>query len=146
MNMKQKIFAIGMSAVMALSAFCVQAQERERDIKIMIGAEELICEEAPFIENDRVLVPMRAIFEALDATVGWDAATSTVSAVRGESFLVLQIGNKTLFLDEKTVELDVVPVIVDSRTYVPLRAVSEALNMDVLWKAETRTVEINEKA
>ncbi|MDO4540379.1 MAG: copper amine oxidase N-terminal domain-containing protein, partial [Syntrophomonadaceae bacterium] len=114
-------------------------------ISIMLDGAELVTEPAPYIVNDRTLVPMRAIFEALDATVTWDETERSVTAVRDTDTILLYIGSTTAYVNEAAVILEAAPEIDAAtwRTMVPLRFVSEALGCDVDWKAETLTVIID---
>jgi hypothetical protein len=89
---------------------------------------------APFIENDRTLVPMRSIFEEIDAQVDWNAETRTVTAIRGGSTISLTIDSDTMYKDGTPILLDVPARIYAGTTYIPLRAVCEALNATVEWK------------
>ena len=93
-------------------------------------------------EHGRVLVPMRAIFEALGAEVGWDNGTQTATAVKSDKTVSLQIGSPQMRVNNSTVTLDATPQIVLTRTLVPLRAVSEALGATVSWDQATQTVNI----
>ncbi len=92
--------------------------------------------------NDRTLVPMRAIFEALGADVSWNDAEKTVTAKKDEIVIVLKIGSEKFFKNLENVPLDTPAVIQNDRTYIPLRAVSEALENTVDWNGETKTITI----
>lgn len=96
----------------------------------------------PRIINDRTMVPLRSIFEALGATVKWDNSTKTVTSVRGDITVKLTIGDHEMKKNDTAIALDSPAVIVDSRTLVPVRAVSEAFGCKVLWNDETKTVSI----
>ena len=121
--------------------------------RIMIDNEYLSFTDAqPFIENDRTLIPMRAVFEALNADIFWDEDTRTVIAQRQEgeasTVVTLQADSTRAFVKKgdaqvEEIGLDVPAKIVDDRTYVPLRFVAEALNEEVLWDNEAYTVIIN---
>lgn len=109
-------------------------------IRIMINGKLQSFEQAPFIENGRTLVPLRAIFEALSAQVQWDDATKTVTATRGDRTVQLTIGQAEATVSGQTVQLDVPALIRDGRTFVPLRFVSEALGAGVDWDGHAKTV------
>jgi hypothetical protein len=98
----------------------------------------------PFIRSGRTLVPVRAISEGLGARVQWDAATRTVTVsfdvLNGTRIVKMTIGEMDYQIDGKHARMDVAPTIVGGRTFVPLRAVSEALGAQVDWNAATRTV------
>lgn len=144
---KKLIFALSTAAVMTAGASSVFAAD---DITVTLDGKNIDFDVAPIIENDRTLVPLRAIFEALGAQVDWDDATKTIISAKGDVNCVLQIGNANMFVstttDAKTETvvktLDVPAKIVEDRTLIPLRAVSEAYSCLVDWDGNTRTVTI----
>ena len=97
---------------------------------------------APQIIESRTMVPLRAIFEALDASVDWDDATKTVKSTKGDTTISLTIGENKLTKNGEAKELDVPAQIVESRTLVPVRAISEAFDCKVEWEDTTKTVKI----
>ena len=132
--------AAALTAAGASSAFAAD------DITVKLDGNAIKFDVAPIIENDRTLVPLRAIFEALGAQVEWDGANETVISAKGNRSCVLQIGNENMFVttdgNTEIKTLDVPAKIVEDRTLIPLRAVSEAYNCTVDWDGETRTVTI----
>ena len=140
----KKFFSIILTLCI-LASFATVANA-ENDVKILLNGTEVQSDVAPFIENDRTMVPARAIFEAMGAQVTWDAENSTVLMVRqkGEEFtsVVLQIGLEYAFVNSESVSLDSPAKIVNDRTFVPLRFIIEAFNEGINWDNETRTVSI----
>src|SRR5207244_11019777 len=88
----------------------------------------------------RVMVPLRGVLEKLGAFVGWNAATHTVTASRGNLDLQLPIGARTASVNGRQVPLDVPAMTIAGTTMVPLRFVGETLGADVAWDAPTQTV------
>ncbi len=128
---------IAVMMVVTLTATMVSA---EQDISVKLNGEAIAFDVQPQIINDRTMVPLRAIFEALGATVEWDGDTRTVTSTKGEITIKLTIGENKLYKNDAAVELDVPGQIVDDRTLVPVRAISEAYECEVEWEADTRTV------
>lgn len=95
------------------------------------------------IINSRTMVPMRKIFELLGASIEWNGGNRTVLATKDDISIKLQIGNEIaeVIRDGKTekVKLDSKPVIVNNRTLVPLRFISESLEKQVGWDAQNQT-------
>lgn len=117
--------------------------ESKDDIKILLDKLILdFSDQNPILEDGRVLVPMRAIFEALGATVEWDEETRTITARKGDTIITLQIGKNEIVKNGETVELDTKAQIMNDRTLVPLRAVSESFDNKVEWNGEEKTVTI----
>jgi len=122
-----------------LMATTVNAQS---DIKIMINGAEFENQTEAVVENDRVLVPMREIFEALGATISWDGEKRQVNAQKEADNLVFTIGENMLYKNGEAKEMGTEAIIKNDRTLVPVRAVSESFGAQVGWDGENRTVTI----
>lgn len=96
---------------------------------------------APFIIDSRSFVPVRFVSEALNEKVSWDAKNKEV-VISGSNLIKLKIGNKNFVVNGVERNMDVAPFIIDSRTFVPVRFISEALGMDVQWNGNLRKVTI----
>lgn len=96
----------------------------------------------PRVVGQRVLVPLRGVFEEMGAFVSWDGATQTVSATHGDKDVRLQIGQRRAMVEGELVNLDVPAQLVGGRTMVPLRFISEALGAGVDWNEGERLVMI----
>lgn len=84
-------------------------------------------------KNNRTMVPVRFVSEALGAKVDWVAKTQTVNITQGQTHITFRVGQKYVNKDGKSIVLDAIPVIKNTRTFVPLRFVSEALHAKVAW-------------
>lgn len=115
----------------------------ENDIQVKLDGKTLSFDVPPQIINDRTMVPLRAIFEALGATVDWNQETKTVTSTKGDTTIKLTIDSNTMYVNDNTVTLDSPACVVDDRTLVPVRAISEAYNTKVDWNGDTRTVVIS---
>ena len=95
------------------------------------------------IINSRTMVPMRKIFELLGASIEWNGGNQTVLATKDDISIKLQIGNEIAEViragKTEKVKLDSKPVIVNNRTLVPLRFISESLEKQVGWDAQNQT-------
>ena len=111
------------------------------DITVTLnGAAIDFADQPATIVEGRTLVPLRAIFEALGASVEWDQATKTVTSAMDDTTVKLTIGDNNLYKNGEAVTLDVPAQIINSRTMVPARAIAEAYGVDVQWDSATRTV------
>lgn len=97
----------------------------------------------PIIENGRTLVPFRAIFYVLGLEVDWDEDTRTVTGYNDNTKIVLEIGSNIAYVNGKPVPLDVPAKIINSRTVVPIRFISESLDRNVEWDSALRRVYID---
>ena len=107
--------------------------------RMFVNDEQIDLDVPAQLINDRTMVPLRAIFEALDAKVEWDDETQTVTAYRGTVSISLQIGSTSLFVNRVEKVIDVPAQLVDARTLVPVRAISEAFGCAVTWDDATET-------
>ncbi|MBR4874301.1 MAG: leucine-rich repeat protein [Clostridia bacterium] len=114
------------------------------EIMVSVNNVLLTFDQPPVIVDNRTLVPLRAIFEALGATVDWNAKTRTVTAVRGKDKISLVVDTNVLNKNGKETEIDVPAKIIGDRTMVPVRAISEALDSNVEWNPYVRTVYITD--
>ncbi|OQB15213.1 MAG: hypothetical protein BWY15_00583 [Firmicutes bacterium ADurb.Bin193] len=114
-------------------------------IKVEIDGKEYTFDPAPMLVNDRTMVPMRYIFEIMGATVSWEEATETVTAVKDDTTIVLQIGNTEATVNGAKKILDVPAMLHQDRTMVPLRFISESLGADVQWIEVNNMVVITTK-
>ncbi|MBQ7875812.1 MAG: hypothetical protein IJ316_00840 [Clostridia bacterium] len=111
-------------------------------IQIIVDGKMLKVDTDPYIKNDRTMVPMRAIFEALGATVSWDNDTRTAIGVKDNNEVEITIGENVLYKNGEAIELDCVAEITNNRTMVPVRAISEAFDYIVEWDNEAKVVNI----
>ncbi len=116
------------------------ANQIPEEISVTINGNQVWFDQPPVIENDRTLVPLRAIFEALGATVDWNENTQTVTAVNGDVTISLTIGSDILYVNDSSVILDVPAQLQGGRTLVPVRAVAESFNCMVDWDELSQTV------
>ena len=115
-----------------------------KDIEVKVNGKLITFDQPPVIVDGRTLVPLRAIFEALGATVDWYSETATVVSKRGNTTIKMTIGSNTMQKDGKDISLDVPAQLISDRTLVPARAVAEAFGCNVDWNGNTQTVTITE--
>lgn len=138
------------TALIALFLFMPAAYAS--DVSVIINGKPLNSDNEAVIVEDRVLVPMRAIFESLGAEINWNEDEYTVYASYMNSAMKIPIGSKTLYMgiinsDGMQVfsserDIDVSATLINDRTYVPVRAVAEAFKSKVSWDESERRVTI----
>ena len=122
-------------------------------VGVRLNGRMLSFDAQPFIENDRTLIPLRGVMEGLGADVEWDGQKSTVSVFTEDVSIQLVIGENTAkvvktvdgLASEQTVELDAAAKLVDDRTFIPVRFVSETLGANVDWDNDLRIVIIEDE-
>ena len=141
----KKIIPIILSLTAVMSTSTALAEE---NITVMLNGQAMDFDVAPIIQNDRVLVPMRAIFEELHCSVDYtdiDGKQIITAKLNENNSIGLVIGSDEMQIHNQKIKLDTAPIIVNDRTLVPLRAVSEAFDYDVNWDEDTKTVTISKE-
>ena len=114
-------------------------------IKVVLDGQNLSFEAPPINENGRVMVPMRAIFEALGSEVYWCETTRAINATKGDITIRLTLDQAEATVNEETVTLQAPARLINSRTFVPLRFVAEALNCEVNWDGAAQLITITSR-
>lgn len=112
------------------------------EISVVVNGQKLSFDAPAFIYNNRTFVPLRAIFESLGASIDWDGSTKTVTATKGSTKVTATITDYVMTKNGDAQILDAFPMIVSSRTFVPVRAIAQSFDCKVNWEASTKTVEI----
>jgi GH25 family lysozyme M1 (1,4-beta-N-acetylmuramidase) len=112
-------------------------------LQAMINGKEQQLDIAPFTVENRTMVPIRFISEALGAKVNWNPAKQQVTINMNNATLVLTNGQKTALVNGKAVTLDVPSRIVKDRTFVPLRFISENLGRHIDYNTNTQSITIS---
>lgn len=139
--MKKKI-AMLLSALILSCSFLTAQPAQAQDIIVTIDGEQLQTDQAPIIQTGRTLVPLRSIFEALGAEVTWYQASGSIYCYRNDASISLTVNDHYAYINGSQVYIDQPPIIVNNRTLVPVRVVSEALGATVVWDNVDRTVTI----
>jgi hypothetical protein len=111
---------------------------------------------SPFISNGRVLVPVRYLADALGAKISWVApGQNVIDITSGFTIVVITIGSTTIEVtsgggsniatSSKSSQMDVAPVIKNSRAYLSARYLAEALDFNISWNAATQTIALSKR-
>ena len=93
----------------------------------------------PLSRGGRMMLPIRFVAEAFGAAVGWDGDTATATVAAGDTVITVQIGAGQIFVNGNAVPLDTAAFIEGGRTYLPVRAIADALGAAVEWDGDTAT-------
>ena len=143
----KKLTAAAMAAMMLASGTAFADGGADGKISVIVDGKTLEFDQPPIMEGDRVLVPFRAIFEALGCSVDYHSygETETVNAKMGSKSLGLTIGSTEIYASGEAKTIDVAPKIVNDRTLVPVRVASESFGAEVVWDEAENTVNITSK-
>lgn len=112
---------------------------------LKVDGKSLSCEVPPIVFNDYSVVPARDVFEHLGAEVGWNSRTEQVTVNYGRTQILMTINQTTVFKDGQTQKMPIAPKIINGKTMIPVRYVSEALGFDVNFDSKTDTISITTK-
>ena len=141
--MKKKfwVYTLAMSFILP---FCQTTSVlASNEIKVTINNEAVSFDVPPQTINGRTMVPMRAIFEKLGASVEWEGTTKTIIGTKGTSTIKMVIGSNNMSVNGVYTSLDSPATTINGLTLVPVRAIAESLDCDVKWDNATKTVVIN---
>lgn len=139
----KRFLSLILSVFIIISGISVFAED---NVTVILDSQKLEFDVPPMLIDERTLVPMRKIYEALGAKVNWVEEAQTIIATYNTDVIAMEIGKNVMSVtnlfsgETKEINLDVPPQLIDSRTLVPVRAISEALGKTVDWVDETWTV------
>jgi len=112
------------------------------DVAVTIDGIAQTFEVAPRIINNRTMLPLRAIAEALGMEVDHERATNTAILTLDDLTVTHVIGTNVITVNGVSATFDVASMIIENRTLVPVRMLAEAIGADVEWEPATRTAVI----
>jgi phosphate transport system substrate-binding protein len=128
--------------IIGLLISLIPANALARNISIVFDGRTVPSDVQPVIQRETTMVPMRLIFEVLGADVDWDGSTQTITAKKAANTIRLTLGSRTATINGRTVSLTEPANLINNRTMVPIRFVSEALGARVEWVAAASTVRV----
>lgn len=140
--MKRILSILLLSLILVTSQPLIAPAQGQETVSVLIDGLTLNLDVSPIIQNNRTLVPFRAIAEAMNINVSWDNQTQTVNATDGSKTVRLQINNRTAYCNNTPITLDIAPQIISGRTLIPLRFFSEAFECQVNWDSAKYQVRI----
>ncbi|HVL40436.1 MAG TPA: copper amine oxidase N-terminal domain-containing protein [Fimbriimonadaceae bacterium] len=121
----------------------VRTMPRAGAIHVNVNARPVVFPDMqPIMYGDRVMVPIRGVFEHMGAHVRYEPWARRVVAFRGNRTVILEIGKNLAKVDGVNVVMDAEPVIQGDRTLVPLRFLAESLDSAVVWRPEDNMITI----
>ena len=96
-------------------------EKKDGEVGVQVNGSQLIFDQNPVIRNNKVLVPLQKIFEALGATIKWNEGTKTFTVTKGGTTIKLTIGSVKAYVNGKLVKLDQPPIVVNGCTLVSVK-------------------------
>lgn len=151
----KRILCMMLSLILCFSCFAVFAADETQDLSILLqidnpqmlvnGVEKEIDfgrGTAPILQNNKTLLPVRAIVEEMGGTVLWDGASQEVTLSLGANEIRLVIDSTTAYLNDTAQTLDVAPTVLNDRTMLPIRFIAESFKFSVDWNETEQMITI----
>jgi trimeric autotransporter adhesin len=107
---------------------------------LTVNGKGMTIDQAPIIIQERTMVPVRLLVEAMGGQVDWRDEDRRVTVRKGDHLIDMWIDNKTLIVDGNRIDYDVAPMIVNDRTMLPLRLIAESLGWKVGWEDSSMSI------
>lgn len=114
----------------------------QKPVSVLINGSAFESDVPPIIQNNRTLVPLQAIAEAMNIDISWDEQTGIANAADGDTSVRLQINNATGYRNNTPTTLDVSPQNINGSFMIPLRFFAESFNYQVDWNSELYQVSL----
>jgi peptidylprolyl isomerase len=142
--LKTRFVYVFLSVVVGILLFSSSSSAfADSQVSLVVNGQTIQCSQPPQIINGRTLVPLRDLDDALGAQTTWDANTQQVTVSTTVYNIAMTIGSTTLTVNGQAQTMDVAPVIIGGRTFLPARYVAEALGYQVAWDATSQAVVIS---
>lgn len=120
------------------SRVLVQVNEQYLHVVAGVGAE-------PFIEKGRTMVPLKALADVFGFEVKWDQGEKKITLTKESMVITMVIGKTEIWVNDNKQTSETAPMIKNNVTFLPIRELAEALDIEVKWDSATRTATFTEK-
>lgn len=131
--MKKLTMIIGLLILVSLVSFAT-------DIRLIVNDNDITSYSNPVVINDRLMVPIKFVTDEIGGQTVWNGDDRTVTITKGASSINLWIDSPVFLLNGDYLISDVAPKIINDRTYVPVKLISNVFGIDVAWQEDTRQV------
>jgi hypothetical protein len=133
------------AAVPFSSAFTA-AEEADSSVKLVINDNLIGGDQQPVIINNLTYLPLRIMFNSIQANFTWDGENKSITATKGNNTLKMWVNKQEYLLNDTEKTMASVPVILNGSTYVPVRLVTDSFGIGISWDGQTRTVKITDNS
>lgn len=110
------------------------------NIRVVANGEWVTFPTPPVVKNERLLIPIRSVFEMMGAKVEWYPNDQSFSVTLGSNSILMKIGDKNFEVNGQKMLMDVEPILLNGTSMVPLRFAAEALGVKVEWDSANNAV------
>lgn len=148
--MKIRIASISIAGLLLISSpISASAGGTKTNINIVIDGQQEVYADAPMLQNNRVLLPLRAVMSKLgnqndNEHMIWNHREKSVTIHYGDSKIYVRAGNQQAYVNDKPLTLPVAPIISESgKFYIPAELIKQSMNKEVTWDKATKSVVIS---
>ena len=109
-------------------------------VDILINGQKFNLGNGAIIDNGRVMIPLREIYDLGKYKIIQDEDKGTIRIEKGFKYVQFIIGVDKIVFNNKEKYIDVKPITMYNRSYLPLRALEEALGNEIWWDKERKAV------
>lgn len=151
--MKKVILSLAISLLtiicVATTSFAADTIVESPNVKIIIDGKTGTYEDVPVVVNGSTMLPLRALLVNLGVQndnehIIWNGDEKSVTIIKDAKKIVLQINNKTAYVDDSPVTLVASPILYKNKSYIPARFVAQSLGKTVIWDGSTSAVLIRD--
>ena len=140
----KKVLATITVITLLFSMLTCFAETANAEIKVKLKGEEVVFDQGPILVNEKPMIPLRAVFEKMGASISWDNSTETVLAMCKDTIVMIQIGNEKMFKLDESIVLETPAMLVNDRTLIPIHVVTDVWGSNIEWNSETNEVIITD--
>ena len=131
--------------MLLMCVLCISVHaETDSDINVMYLGKNIEFDTAAYASNGRIMVPVRAIFEAVGASVEWDDNTKTATAVKDDTVVTMTLDSNIVNVNGTSYTMDAVIEVHSGRIHAPARYVAESFGKKISYHQDSRTAVISD--
>lgn len=142
--MTKKIVIILLALFILIKA-PVFAAPSKNSIEVFIDDKKVMSDVMPFIYKDTTMVPLRVISENLGVKVNYESVSKKITLSFKNNTIILKVNDLYAYVGGKKTKLQIPPMIISNRVFVPLRFIAENFEAKVIWDGQNRIVRIYKK-
>ncbi|HEU4965040.1 MAG TPA: trypsin-like peptidase domain-containing protein [Bacilli bacterium] len=140
--MKKWSTTLLVTALLLSPTTTIASAHADAPVHITVDGKVIALDAQPVLTEQELLVPLRAVAEAVGGQLTWDGGTQSILLSLDGEQVALQVGNPTARVNSRAVALSLAPRNVGGHTLVPLAFLNDALSLQTAWDAASSTVVI----
>ena len=138
--MKRAVLAL---LIILITGFFFFIYDPANDAEILMNDQYIVLIDPVIIEDGKLLIPAKLLFNELGAETEWDNENRILSALLGDYKLELPVGSNNITIDDEITVWDSEVKMFNDIIYVPVRASAETLKAFIEWDDQTKTIQLS---